>query len=64
MLLMPDGESTEPIVQLFKSRIKKVEGRGILIVGIADKWKRKKKDSYPRCRAAWQRNRKNPEVHR
>jgi hypothetical protein len=51
-LLMPLGGSTEPLVQLFKCRIK-IERRGILIRGTEDEWQRKRREAYPQTLWAW-----------
>ena len=51
-LLMPVGGSTDPLVQLFSSRIK-IEKRGILICGTEYVWQRKRRDSYPQALWAW-----------
>ena len=51
-LLMPVGGSTEPLVQMFKCRIK-IEKRGLLIRGCEDVWQRKRRDSYPQSLWAW-----------
>lgn len=51
-LLMPLSGSTEPLVQLFRCRIK-IERRGILIRGTEDVWQRKRRDSFPQTLWAW-----------
>ena len=51
-LLMPVGGSTEPLVQMFKCRIK-IEKRGLLTRGNEDVWHRKRRDSYPQSLWAW-----------
>src|ERR1700739_3509172 len=43
-LLMPLNGSLEPLVQLFKCRMR-IEKRGMLIRGVEDIWKRKNRES-------------------
>src|SRR4051812_19147635 len=51
-LLMPVGDSTEPLVQMFHCRIK-IEKGGLLIRGTEYVWQRKRRDSYPQTVWAW-----------
>ncbi|MEO5690101.1 MAG: hypothetical protein ABIR54_22300 [Burkholderiaceae bacterium] len=52
-LLMPLSKSTDPEVQLFHAKVRRIDGRGILIQGIEALWKRKHRTDYQQTLWAW-----------
>lgn len=53
-LLMPDNpQLTDPIAQLHRAKVIKIEARGVLIRGEEDHWRRKERTSYPQVLWAW-----------
>ena len=52
-LLMPVGSSTDPHVQLFSARIRRIDARGIIIQGVEEHWQRKRHTDYPQALWAW-----------
>jgi hypothetical protein len=52
-LLMPLTGSTDPHVQLFHARVRRIDGRGIIIQGIEEVWRRKHRTDYPQALWCW-----------
>jgi len=53
-LLMPDDTTiTDPLVQLYRAKIVKVEKRGILIRGEEDHWRRKERTTHMQTLWCW-----------
>lgn len=52
-LLMPLTGSTEPKVQLFHARVRRIDARGLIIQGTEDVWRRKARDSYRQALWCW-----------
>jgi hypothetical protein len=52
-LVMPLSRSVDPHVQLFHAKVRRIDGRGILIQGAEAVWKRKSRTDYPQTLWAW-----------